>query len=394
MNKMRKLFTTLALILFVHLSLKANNLDTTGIIGQWGGRIEFAERLEAINIIFKNDNNVLSGKLTLVYDKEDYYLEDISRKDSKIYFTSKYDNGKILFNGEVIGDSLKGRIVINTPLKKQGDYTVELDGIFVLTKGKLIEKDILFLERLRTYAEYKNETVNSDHVFSYMDSSDANLSKLKNKYNLDSIAGCGNELDKIINLMKWVHTVLPYDGHSGYIKPANTLYLLECEKAKNKGINCLLKSSILNEVYLAMGYPSRTVHCMPKGNNFMEDHFITMVFSKDLKKWIYMDPSTGGYLKDENGNLLSIQEVRDRLIKGEKIILNSDAILPVDLYLHYMSKNLFRFECPLRSEFNDESNDNEKVSCRLYPKLYIDLNPKKSNDIIVSNPDYFWAKPK
>lgn len=191
--------------------------------------------------------------------------------------------------------------------------------------------------------------------------------------------------------MKWVQDVLPYNGQSGPIKPENSLYLLDCEQAKNTGINCKLKSRILNEVYLAMGYPSRVVHCMPKGNNFIEDHFITLVYLTDLEKWIYMDPSVGGYLKDERGVLLSIQEVRQKLIKGERIILNSEAVLPNDLYLHYMSKNLFRFDSQFKSEFNLESGDN--LTCHLYPKLYMDTNTKNGNGIIVSNPDFFWAKP-
>jgi len=393
MRYLSKLFLAFALILFVNHSLKAVSIDTARLVGQWGGRIEYAERLEAINIIFEYDNNVLSGTLALVYDKENIPLEDISRKGSKIYFTGKYDKGKIVFYGELAGDSLNGKINIKTQIKKNGEDIVDKEGIFILTKGKLIEKDILFLERLRAYADYENETVNSKYVFSYMDSSDTNLRKLRNKYKLDSIAGNENELDKLINLMKWVHKVLLHNGQSGYIKPANSLYLLECEKAKNKGIDCQMKAIILNEVYLAMGYSSRVVHCMGKGNNLIEHHVINMVYSKELRKWIYMDPTVGAYLKDGNGILLSIQEVRQKLIKGEKIILNNNAILPSDLYLHYMSKNLFRFECPFRSEFNTESNGNKNLSCHLYPKLYMDSSSKKNGDIIVSNPDYFWAKP-
>jgi hypothetical protein len=390
MKNLTKLFLVFALILFVNLSLKAVSIDTTKFIGQWGGRIEFAERLEAINIIIQNYNHVLSGTLTLVYDKEDIPLAEISCKDSKIYFTSKYDKGKIVFNGKIVGDSLKGKIIMNTP----HEHNVDIEGEFKLARGKLIEKDMLFLERLRTYADYENETINTKYKFSYMDSSNENLVNLKNKYNLDSVAGTGNgnELDKIINLMKWVHTVLPYNGQSGLIKPANSLYLLSCEQAKNTGINCLLKSIVLNDVYLAMGYPSRIVHCMPKGDNYIEDHYINMVYSKTSNKWIYIDPSVGAYMQDENGDLLSVQEVRQKLINGEKIVLNSDAILPPDLYFHYMSKNLFRFSCSFISEFNFESKD-RKVYCNLYPKLYLDSESKKNAEIVVSNPDYFWAKP-
>ena len=361
------------------------NAETSEVVGQWGGYIEYAERLEAVNIVFKNVDNVLSGTITLVYDKKNLPLENISLKGSKIEFTGKYDNG-ISFNGEIAGNKLKGTIRINTP------YIMNVNGKFELTKGKLIEEDILFLERLRAFSEYKNERVNSKYKFSYMDSSDTNLRKLKSKYNLDSIAGRGDEKEKIINLMKWVHNVRPYDGHSGYIKPANSLNLLECEMAKKKGLSCFMKSIILNDVYLAMGYHSRVVHCMPKGNNFIEDHYINMVYSKKLKKWIFMDSAVGGYFEDENGILLSIQEVRQKLINGDTLVLNNDAELPDFIYLHYLSKNLFRFECSFTSEFNFESKE-KKVYCRLNPKSCADSVPKKNDDIIMSNPDFFWLKP-
>jgi hypothetical protein len=117
-----------------------------------------------------------------------------------------------------------------------------------------------------------------------------------------------------------------------------------------------------------------------------------MVYSKISKKWIYMDPAVGGYFKDGNSNLLSVQEVRQKIINGEKIEANSDALLPNDLYQHYMSKNLFRFECSFVSEFNFESKNN-RVYCHLNPKLYVDSTSVNNKKIIVSNPDYFWAKP-
>jgi hypothetical protein len=105
-----------------------------------------------------------------------------------------------------------------------------------------------------------------------------------------------------------------------------------------------------------------------------------------------MDSSVGAYLMDENKNLLSIQEFRDKLIKGKKVLINEDAILPNDVYLHYMAKNLFLFNCTYASSFNDDTKDN--ASCSLYPKSYLDTDIKDSRENIVSNPEYFWAKPK
>ena len=52
---------------------------------------------------------------------------------------------------------------------------------------------------------------------------------------------------------------------------------------------------------------------------------INSVYSQQLQKWIWIDPTNNAYVKDENGNLLSIAEVRDRLIHNKPLVLNEDA---------------------------------------------------------------------
>lgn len=385
MNKITKLLTLCVFILLIQISLKANKIDKLGILGQWGGRIEYAERLEAINILFYATDNLLSGNITLVYDKKVNKIESIQIIDSTISFECNYDKGKLYFKGKIGNGVYSGQLIVKTPRVKN------LEGRFELNKGQLIEEDKLFLERLMKYADYKNENITAERTFEYMDSTNSNLKKLRNKYNLDSLAGTGSELSRMINLMKWVHNILPYNGHCGNFKPLNSLSLIESKEARDSGINCLMKSIILNEVYLAMGFPSRRIHCLPKGNNHIESHHITIVYSSEFRKWIYMDSSVGSYLMDESRNLLSIQEFREKLIKGEKILINNDALLPNDLYLHYMSKNLFRFSCSYISGFNSDAKDN--TSCHLYPKRYLESQSNNNNTNIVSNPTYFWTKP-
>lgn len=386
MKNTTELITTCVLIISIQFSLKAEKSNTSDIIGQWGGKIEYAERLEAINIQFNETDNSITGNITFVYDKKVNKLENIQIIDSALSFVCKYDKGKLFFKGKIINGTYSGQLTVMTPRVNK------LEGKFELNKGELIQKDELFLERLIKYADYNNQVVNTERTFVYMDSSDINLRKLRNRYNLDSVSGSDSEILSLINLMKWVHNVLPYNGHCGDIGLVNSLNLIESKKAQESGINCLMKSTILNEVYLAMGFNSRVVHCLPKGNNHIESHFITIVYSLELKKWIYMDPSVGAYLMDKNKNLLSIQEFRDKLIKGEKVLINNDALLPNDLYLHYMSKNLFRFNCAYVSGFNDDTKDN--ASCSLYPKLYLESDMKDSRENIISNPEYFWATPE
>ncbi|MEZ4880665.1 MAG: hypothetical protein R2801_10935 [Chitinophagales bacterium] len=128
--------------------------------------------------------------------------------------------------------------------------------------------------------------------------------------------------------------------------------ITEC-KQNNGTLNCRGLATVLNECYLAMGFASRLVACLPKDSLKIdpECHVINAVFIKSLNKWVWIDPTNNAYVMDENGNLLSIEEVRAKII-NEPIILNPDANwnrkltrTKEEYLLNYMAKNLYMIEC-------------------------------------------------
>jgi hypothetical protein len=129
-------------------------------------------------------------------------------------------------------------------------------------------------------------------------------------------------------------------------------------KKENRTLNCRGLAIVLNEVYLSMGYKSRFVTCFPKDTTDNDCHVINMVFSESLNKWLWMDPTMNAYIMNEKGELLGIQEVRERLIKNKPLILNPDAnhnrnSITKEYYLYYyMAKNLYGFQCPVSSEYD------------------------------------------
>ena len=152
---------------------------------------------------------------------------------------------------------------------------------------------------------------------------------------------------------------------------------------------------------------------MPKETQFDDCHVINMVFSKDLDKWIWIDPTFATYIMNEKGNLLGIQEVRERLIKDQPLIINADGnwnrenLQSKEYYLdYYMAKNLYRMVCPLSSEYNSETWEKGKeiTFVELLPLDGIEQIPQKSESTSkagvkftnykTNNPDLFWAKPK
>lgn len=270
------------------------------------------------------------------------------------------------------------------------------------------------LEILRRAEKYNLSDDRFIPKFTYQSQDSPNLIKIRNDLKLDSIAGKGNELSKIFNLMHWVHNIVKHDGSSNNPTLKNAIDLINTCKVENRGVNCRMMAMILNECYLSMGIKSRYITCMPKETEFDDCHVINMVFSKDLNKWIWIDPTFDAYVMDDKGNLLGIQEVRERLIKGEVLVLNADAnwnrtsLQTKEYYLdYYMAKNLYRLETPLVSEYNTETwKKGKKVTyVELLPLDGIVQTPQKKEstnektgtqfiNYKTNNPNKFWIKPE
>jgi len=267
---------------------------------------------------------------------------------------------------------------------------------------------------LKGAEKYNNSDKRFIPEFTYQSQDNPNLIRIRQELKLDSIAGkSGDELAQIFNLLHWVHNQIKHDGNSNNPTSKNAIDLIKVCKIENRGVNCRMLATILNECYLSMGIKSRIITCMPKETKFDDCHVINMVYSRDLNKWIWIDPTNAAYVMDENGNMLGIQEVRERLIKGKPLILNADAnwnrldIQTKEHYLeYYMAKNLYRLECPLSSEYNAETavNGKEITYVELLPLDGIEQTPQmkettyqegvKFINYKTNNPNLFWVKPK
>lgn len=225
---------------------------------------------------------------------------------------------------------------------------------------KVAEYGKKYLTLLREYPHYDETEVNEQVVFTYQAACDLNLVKVRKEFDLDTVAGEGDEVSRILRLLDWAHKVVRYDGNSESPYPRNSLHLINVCREQNRGVNCRMMAIILNEAYLAMGFRSRFVTCLPLNADDPDCHVVNTVYAPSLGKWLYMDPSFGAYLTDENGNLLSILEVRARLLTGEPLVLNKEVNYngqptETDYYLRYISKNLALMTCSKSSEFDLES---------------------------------------
>lgn len=265
---------------------------------------------------------------------------------------------------------------------------------------KLVEelrktKDYLYV--LKHSGPYAAPDTTNTKRFTYASPDDEDMKKIRTFFNLDKIAGNGDEISQIKNIMYWLHDNIVHDGSGGFPQKTkrNAIDLYNACKAQNRGLNCRGLAIVLSEMYMAMGWPARFITCEPKDYRHDNDcHVIVMVWSRTLGKWIWMDPTFAAYVCDENGLLLHPGEVRQRLIEGKPLVLNKDAnwnhktMQTKEDYLdEYMAKNLYYLSTYLNNGSNVENGNLGN---------YFTLKPEGS-DAQIGNDTYdeswFWQKP-
>ena len=274
------------------------------------------------------------------------------------------------------------------------------------------------LSILKKAASYNYKDSRFVPTFTYQSKDNPNLVRIRQQFKLDSVAGTGNEVSRILNVLHWVHNTIRHDGSSNNPTLKNAIDLINVCRTENRGVNCRMMATILNECYLSLGFKSRYVTCMPKETEFDDCHVINMVYCNDLKKWVWVDPTFDAYVMNEKGELLGLAEVRDRLINNKPLILNPEAnwnrkqSQTKENYLdYYMAKNLYRLQCSVSSEYDTESfKDGKTVTyLELLPLDGLVQTPQKSENkdlkssqrtknshvnYKTNNPNLFWTKPE
>lgn len=152
-----------------------------------------------------------------------------------------------------------------------------------------------------------------DYEFSY-DFDHEDYATLIEQYGIDEIAGEGSDFERAARLMANMKPRLThrsdYDNHV----ELRALPLLEYALDQPEhGINCLAKSKILNEMYLALGIYSRQLSLMPYSPYDGECHVVNEIWDRDLGKWIMLDVTSDFYWVDAAGTPLSVLEIRSYL---------------------------------------------------------------------------------
>lgn len=306
----------------------------------------------------------------------------------------------ILNNKEEALDNLENAVKYQWNNYKQTLKDQDLDNIRDEQQFKKLIAEMKkigdFLQILKDAAPYNDKLPNNQISFTYQPASDPDLVRIRQHFNLDSIAGKGDEISQIKNLMTWVHNRVRHDGNSSNPESRNAIDIVNICDTEKRGVNCRMMAIMLNECYLAMGFKSRYITCLPQ-IMISDCHVINAVYSKSLDKWLWMDPTFNAYISDDKGNLLSIAEVRERLRSDEPLVLNENANWnnenkqTKEYYIDtYMAKNLYWLQANLNNTYNVETTRDTKGYLNLCPQ---DYEPKqKPSDFITTNDKFFWEE--
>lgn len=256
-----------------------------------------------------------------------------------------------------------------------------------------------YLEILRESAPYVAENEHTDlPAFKYADVSDSLLQRTRRYFNTDSIAGNGDDISRIKNLLAWVHNNIRHDGSSKWPNcHINAVDLYETCQRENRALNCRFMAIMLNEMLLSVGIPARYIGCQSKHYATDSDsHVINIAWSESLGKWIWVDPTWEAYVLDEHGTLLHPGEVRQRLQKGLPLAINENANwnhknrTSTEEYLeNYMAKNLYIIQSCTTSQSQPEGPGNNPQT----PLITLIPQGFEYGGLTTTDENYFWQPP-
>ena len=121
-------------------------------------------------------------------------------------------------------------------------------------------------------------------------------------------------------------------------------------------------SNVFTQCLLAVGIPARAVQLIPFSPEDGDSHAVAEIYSGERQKWILLDPTYNGFLRNAEGMPLHCLELREEYsrgrIPGVSSGLRYDSVPVTDLAdLHaYYAKNLFFLRCKKKQAFGSHTN--------------------------------------
>lgn len=226
------------------------------------------------------------------------------------------------------------------------------------------------LELLRTSGEYAADT----NVFEMkIVQKEARAQEIRDYFQLDTLyPENATTWEKAIAIGKFVSSNIPHANQRKWPKDVNAIGLWEYIKEVEPAFNCRLHSIFAFELFLSADIKARYITCMSQDKDDPDCHVVNEVWLPELNKWAMVDTDMGGhYVTDKNGTPLSLKEMREHYISGEKMLIYpafGKAQKDKDYYA-YMAKNTYWFSCWGTLSYYQEDYKVEGVDRNSYVNL-------------------------
>ena len=233
--------------------------------------------------------------------------------------------------------------------------------------------------------EYVQDTVRAKEIMDY--------------FQLDTLYDASaSTWEKALAIGKFVAFNIPHDNQQIQPEYKNAIGLWEYTKEVAPAFNCRLHSIMTFELLTAVGIKARYITCLPQDENDNDCHVVNEVWLPENQQWVMLDTDMGGrYVTDLDGNLLSLRQMRERYISGEKMKFypgfEKGSSKMTDYYA-YMAKNTYWFCCWGALGFYQEDYNSlpqTPLRNRYYALVPEGFEPFR--DIVYTvthDPDQFW----
>ena len=250
------------------------------------------------------------------------------------------------------------------------------------------------VELLRTSGEYAADT----NVFEMkIVQNEARAQEIREYFQLDTLyPENATTWEKAVAIGKFVSSNIPHANQKKWPKNVNAIGLWEYTKEVEPAFNCRLHSIFAFELFLSADIQARYITCLPQDKDDPDCHVVNEVWLPELNKWAMVDTDMGGhYVTDKNGTPLSLKELREKYISGEKMLMHpafGKAQRDNDYY-SYMAKNTYWFACWGTLSYYQEDYKVEGVD----RNSYVNLIPSgfepfyyEEGYIVTTNDKLFW----
>lgn len=265
------------------------------------------------------------------------------------------------------------------------------DALVDLTYKMLAEEWIITLQSAEKY-----KTDSEVYTFSLLAPRSESV-KIREYFQLDELTkNCKSTWDKTLCIAK-IAAQIEHNNPNSTPCNLNAIELWEWSKINQSGINCRHHSILLHEMLLSVGIANRVITCTPKDTTDRDCHVVNNVWLPEIGKWIMIDSDKCCYATDIECNLLSLEDMRNKIINHEPIIFNAITtgfVKDKNLY-YYWAKNLYSFNTIETQTYGVEDSLRTHYRC-IYlvpekehiPKGYI---PQYS--ILTTDNNKFWMPP-